>query len=72
MALLPVDDALKLLLDQVSPSKGELEVGLKAAFGATLSRDVFSAINLMILLVRKSLVIWAEWILVYLKKQLMS
>mgnify|MGYP003976816027 FL=1 len=45
MALLPVDDALKLLLDQVSPSKGELEVGLKAAFGATLSRDVFSAIN---------------------------
>lgn len=45
MALLPVDDALERLLDQVCPSKVELEVGLKSAFGATLSKDVFSSIN---------------------------
>ncbi|MDE0756714.1 MAG: molybdopterin molybdotransferase MoeA, partial [Pseudomonadales bacterium] len=45
MALFPVDDALKYLLGQVFPSQEKLKVGLKAAFGGTLARDVFSAIN---------------------------
>jgi len=45
MALLPVDDALKYLLEQVFPSQEKLKVELKAAFGGTLARDVFSAGN---------------------------
>ena len=45
MALLPVDDALKYLLEQVFPSQEKLKVELKAAFGGTLARDVFSASN---------------------------
>jgi molybdopterin molybdotransferase len=43
MALLPVDDALKYLLEQVLPSQEMLKVDLKTAFGATLARDVFSS-----------------------------
>ncbi len=45
MALMPVDDALKYLLEQVFPSQEKLKVELKAAFGGTLARDVFSAGN---------------------------